>query len=76
MLEEDPTESSDSMSDNDEEPTTDTIKIRGVTNALTAAKCKYFFQNPDKGGGPIEESKWDNGEQILYIKFKDAKGNN
>ncbi|PVD29526.1 hypothetical protein C0Q70_08777 [Pomacea canaliculata] len=61
------------LSDNDEEPTTDTIKIRGVTNALTAAKCKYFFQNPDKGGGPIEESKWDNGEQILYIKFKDAK---
>ncbi|XP_025094887.1 poly [ADP-ribose] polymerase 14-like isoform X2 [Pomacea canaliculata] len=38
-----------------------------------AAICKHYFENPDKGGGKIEEFKWDNIEHIFYIKFADAK---
>lgn len=40
-----------------------------------ATKCKYYFQNPNNGGGEMQEFKWDDTEQVFYITFIDAKGN-
>lgn len=70
-------DTSDSSTGSDEKvaPQPQTIKIRGVIDWKMAAICKHYFENPDKGGGKIEEFKWDNIEHIFYIKFADAKGN-
>ncbi|PVD29540.1 hypothetical protein C0Q70_08791 [Pomacea canaliculata] len=69
----DETSDSSAGSENDKAPQTPTIKIRGINTAVMAAKCKYYFQNPNKGGGETQEVKWDNIEHIYYITFSKAK---
>lgn len=70
----DETSDSSAGSEKEEAPQTPTIKIRGINTLMMATKCKYYFQNPNKGGGETQEVKWDNIEHIYYITFSDAKG--
>ncbi|XP_025094903.1 uncharacterized protein LOC112564359 isoform X2 [Pomacea canaliculata] len=55
----------------DTEPLSKTIQILGVEDSRTASKCKYYFENPEKGGGEIQEAKWDSIDRICYITFSD-----
>lgn len=58
----------------DTEPLSKTIQILGVEDSRTASKCKYYFENPEKGGGEIQEAKWDSIDRICYITFSDMTG--
>lgn len=51
-----------------------TVEIRGLETEDETEMCIYYFENPTKGGGDIEDSNWNEQEKIFYITFKDPKG--
>ena len=51
-----------------------TVEIRGLQDEDETELCTYYFENPAKGGGDIEDSHWNEQEKIFYITFKDPKG--
>ena len=56
---------------------TKTVEIRGLTgeNDSEMELCRYYFENPKKGGGPFEkEPEWDCKEKIMLITFQEASG--
>ncbi|KAK7479356.1 hypothetical protein BaRGS_00029434 [Batillaria attramentaria] len=51
---------------------TRTVEIRGIDDEESTEMCIYYFENPSKGGGDIEDSRWDDQEKVFYITFRDA----
>ena len=51
-----------------------TVEIRGLQTEDETEMCTYYFENPAKGGGDIEDSHWEEEEKIFYITFTDPKG--
>lgn len=49
-----------------------TVEVRGVENEQMVEMCEYYFESPAKGGGDIEDRRWDEQEKVLYITFVEA----
>ena len=48
--------------------------MRGFQTEDDAEMSELYFNNPSKGGGPIESSHWDEQDKVLYITFENASG--
>ena len=51
-----------------------TVEIRGLEAEDETEMCLLYFDNPRKGGGAIEDSRWDALDKLFYITFADAAG--
>ena len=51
-----------------------TVEIRGLNSEGETEMCIYYFENPSKGGGDIENSEWNEEDKIFFITFCDPKG--
>lgn len=55
------------------EPEIKMVEIRGLESEDEVEICTYYFENPTKGGGDIENHDWNQEEKILLITFKDPE---
>lgn len=52
---------------------TRTIKVGNLT-ASDQGFCRWFFSDPQNGGGKIEELTWNEEEDVMLITFEDPQG--